>query len=62
MSTDKITIRVYARTSKIGSDSSTELEFDREEWESMSEEEREDSAREAMFELIEWGFEPIESR
>lgn len=53
---ESIVITVYARTNKVGSDSTRELEFDRDEWEGMSEDERQAACRDVMFEMIEWGW------
>jgi hypothetical protein len=54
---ETITVRVYVRTNKIGSECDTELEFDRDEWEAMSEQEREDACRDAVWNMAEWNYE-----
>lgn len=54
---EMITIRVYARTNKVGSDDDTEFEVEREVWESMTDAEKDEAAREYLGNLIEWGYE-----
>ncbi len=56
---DKIKVKVSVSTWKVGSQTETELEFNRDEWEEMSDEERDDICREQMFELIEWNYEVV---
>jgi hypothetical protein len=53
---ETVKIRVYISTNRVGSECSDEIEFDREEWESMSEDEREDACRDAAFNWMEWGW------
>lgn len=52
----KITIIVYAETAYIGSRATAEIEVDKDEWEAMSEEEREDFVADTQSELIETGY------
>ena len=56
---DDIEIIVSVRTDMVGSKAETTISFDREEWEGMSEEEREAACRDEMFNLIEWDYEVI---
>lgn len=50
-------ITVWAKTNKVGSESETSFEIDKEEWDNMSEEDREDLCREHLENIIEWGWE-----
>lgn len=58
MMTRKIT--VYVSTDKIGSGCNTEIEVDAKEWEEADSKERDEICKEAMFDMIEWGYEPSE--
>ncbi|KFC73310.1 MULTISPECIES: hypothetical protein [Massilia] len=51
---DKIKIRVAISTQKINSECVVELEFDRAEWEGMTDKEKDDACREAAFSMMEW--------
>lgn len=50
----QVKIKVSVGTRKVGSRTDTEIEIDAEDWEDMSEEEREQFCMEAMFEMIDW--------
>lgn len=54
---DDIEVVVYVRTDMVGSKVETTISFDRDEWESMSNKERDDACRDEMFKLISWGYE-----
>lgn len=54
---EKVKIRVYASTNRVGSKNETTIEIDAEEYAGMSEEAIEETCREVMFEMIEWGYE-----
>ena len=56
---DDIEIIVSVRTDIVGSKVETTVSFDREEWEGMSEEERDSACRDEIFNLIEWDYEVI---
>lgn len=55
-------LRVWVQTDKIGSECQATIDFDDAELAEMSDDEKErcfdEVAREAMFNMIEWGFEP----
>lgn len=55
-------IRLYASTSRVGSKVETILDWDKEEWEAMSEEEREKAMLEDFwsYQLVNWGYEVVE--
>jgi len=53
---DTVKITVWVATNKVGSKCELELEVDRDGWESMTEDERDDAAREAVWEMAEWGW------
>lgn len=57
---NKIKIEYNIKTDIYGSDCSDVLEFDRQEWESMSEEEQEEIMSDAAFERIEWDYREVE--
>ncbi len=57
---DKIKIEYNIKTDIHGSDCSDVLEFDRKEWEAMSESEREEIMRDAAFERVEWDYRETE--
>jgi len=50
----KITVSV--RTNKVGSNSEREFEVEDEDWNSATEEEREEWCRDVMFDMIEWNY------
>lgn len=54
---DKIIIRCWLDSCIQGCDIEEEIEVDRAEWESMSADERDQTAREAVFDRISWGWE-----
>jgi len=51
---DKVRVRVAISTQKVNSECTDVVEFDREEWEAMSDSEKEDACREAAFGMMEW--------
>ncbi|VVE34002.1 DUF7167 family protein [Pandoraea commovens] len=55
-------IEVWIRTNKIGSNCDASFEIDDAEWESMTEEEREDMCKDAAFSYLEWGWEAEERK
>lgn len=57
---EKIKIEVYVSTGLVGSRNSTVEEFDREEWEGMSCEEKDEACKDIMLGLIEWDFKEVE--
>lgn len=54
-----VRIKVSARTNKHGSDDWTCADILRSDWEGMTEEQREELARECLWELIEWDWEEV---
>jgi len=54
-----VKIKYYVRTDIVGSTCEDTEEFDRAEWEAMSEKEKEDAMRELAFNSMEWGFREI---
>jgi hypothetical protein len=59
MNEDTVKIRVYVHIKFIGSEDSTVVEFGREYWEGMNDVERNDACFEALFELIDWGYDEV---
>ena len=53
---ETIKIKVYARTDYVGSECHDIVEFDKEEWESMSSEEQEEEMKDYAMNFIEWGY------
>jgi hypothetical protein len=51
----KVTVKVSTR--KVGSECTTEFEIDDQEWRDMGDDDRENMARDAMWELVEWTYE-----
>jgi len=53
-----ITIEIYARTNRVGSKDTADIEIDREEWEAMSDSEKEERMFQKMVDnnLFEWGW------
>lgn len=56
---DTVKIRVRISTNKVGSECIDELEFAREDWDAMSDDEKEAACREAAFNFMEWNWEEI---
>lgn len=56
---DKIRIRVSISTQKIGSKCVDEIEFERAEWESLTDEEKESECRDTAFSMMEWDWTEI---
>jgi hypothetical protein len=54
-----VKVRVYVGTGVVGSERSRVISFAREDWESMSEKDREEACIETMYELICWGHEEL---
>lgn len=55
-----VKIKVSASTNKIGSQVHSVVEIDAEEWEGMSEDEKEEFCQEEMFSLINWDWETVD--
>lgn len=53
---ETIKIEVFIRTDKISSECTDEIEFDREEWESMTDAEKTEVCRDVAFNMGEWGW------
>ncbi len=53
---DMIVIEVSVSTNRVGSRCSSEFEVDEQEWAGMSEDEKEETWREDMYDLIEWNY------
>lgn len=51
-----VTVEVFIQTNKIGSKCTDTIEFDREEWDAMSEEKRDEACRDVAFNMGEWGW------
>lgn len=52
-------IKVYIKTNRYGSTCEETLEIDDAEWDEMTDEGREAVARDAAFEMMEWGYEVL---
>lgn len=57
---DVIKVKYSVRTDKVGSKCSDVVEFEREDWESMTEEEREEEMKQHAFDEIEWNYVVVE--
>lgn len=51
---DKVIVKVSISTQKVGSECVDELEFDREDWEAMTDEQKDEVCQEAAFGMMEW--------
>ena len=51
---DKVRVKYSIMTNKVGSECEDVLEFDREDWDSMSETDHEEEMKQAAFEEMEW--------
>ena len=51
---DTVRVKYSIMINKVGSDCEDVLEFDREDWDSMSEDERGEEMKQAAFEEVEW--------
>jgi len=50
---------VFIQTNKVGSRCADIVEFEDEEWEDMSESEREETMKEIAFNYLDWGFKEL---
>ncbi|WP_323016383.1 hypothetical protein [Castellaniella sp.] len=57
-----IRIKVEVSTNKVGSDDYNIVEFDRDEWNALTDAQREQYCREVMFEMIEWNWEETDAK
>lgn len=57
---DMVKVRVFVQTNRVGSKCEEVIEFDREDWESMSESERTECCMDVMWNMAEWGFQADE--
>lgn len=57
--TEPVRVKFYIRTDAIGSECEDVIEFSREEWDAMSEQEREEEMKEYAFNHMEWGFKVV---
>lgn len=57
---DTVKIRVWLRTDKVGSKCEEIVEFEGDDWESLSDHERDEECREIAFGMGEWGYEEVE--
>jgi catalase len=56
---DMVKIRVHISTNKVGSECEDYFEVERDVWESMTEEEKEEICQQAAFNYLEWGWEEV---
>ena len=56
---DKVRVKYSIMTNKVGSECEDVLEFDREDWDSMSETDHEEEMKQAAFEEMEWYWEEL---
>lgn len=57
MTDSTVKIRVWVRTDKIGSMRETETEYEKDDWDSMSDLERKQELNELIWNMAEWGYE-----
>nr|DAI87269.1 MAG TPA: hypothetical protein [Caudoviricetes sp.] len=50
-------VRVWIHTDKVGSECSDVIEFEREAWDKMSPDQREQECRDAAFSMMDWNYE-----
>jgi len=56
---NNVKILVSVRTDKVGSECQDTVEFERADWEVMSQEEREDALREVVWNMAEWNWKEV---
>lgn len=56
---EKVKIEISARTNKVGSQAKRVVEFDKEEWDEMDGDERQEVMLEELFNLIDWDWNPV---
>jgi len=54
---DIVKVRLFVRTDKVGSECYDTLEFEKEEWDSMDDKERQKLLFEMIWDMAEWGWE-----
>jgi len=54
---ETVKIKVKIKTGVVGSECTDTLEIDRKVWDAMTEDQREDAAREVAFSMAEWNWE-----
>ena len=57
---DTVKVQVWISTNKVGSKCEDTAEFDREEWESMTDDEKDDLCKDTAFNNMDWGWRVIE--
>ena len=57
---DVVKVKVWVKTDIVNSTCEDVIELDREEWESMTEDQREDFCRDVVWNMAEWGYEADE--
>ena len=57
---DIVKVKVWICTSKAGSECYDILEFERDEWERLDDNEKDEICREAAFNDMEWGYREVE--
>ncbi|WP_157895528.1 hypothetical protein [Rhizobium sp. LCM 4573] len=53
---DTVRIKVWVRTDRVGSECSEVVEFDKKEWDSASDDEKESALRDTVWNMAEWGW------
>lgn len=56
---DVVKVEITVKTNKIGSKASRTIDFDKEVWEEMTHDDKEEVCRETMQEMIEWDWNEI---
>lgn len=54
---EKVKIKMWVTTDRVGSKSTRTLEFDREDWDVMSDLEKEEAVHDELWRVISWGWE-----
>lgn len=57
---EKVKIKVFVGTNRVGSKTERTVEVDRDEYDEMGDEEVEEMCKEIMYEMISWDFEVVE--
>jgi hypothetical protein len=53
---DTVLVRVWVATRKVGSECDTVIDFEKEDWEGMSDNEKDEACKETMWEMCDWGY------
>jgi hypothetical protein len=56
---EQVQIEISVRTNKVGSESKQIIQFDKEDWDDMGGDERQELMLEELFNMIDWDWNPV---